>query len=911
MSRLSLKNDFKDGEILYGAQINTNNDATVAAVNDNYEEILKLKDIKADVVNVDNQLKTKVDVGTFNDAINSLNDSKADKSVVNQKADKTELANKADLIYVNNEFSKKADISYVNTQLTQKANLSDVDSKLSLKADKATTYTKDEVNTTIDNKIVSKADKTDLNSKADKSSLGDLSQLLTSDKSSAVAAINETIREGVANNIDALSITKSNDNKIQTVGVIDSNAKGYATKTWTGTRNEYNSIQNKNANTLYYIIDDDDEHELVANKVKTIDENSNNTQYPSAKAVYDRIKESAPDLSNYVQYDNYAVSNKGGVVKGNLNGFNVDSSGTPLANVYNKENYDSVDESIFISKGTLENIKNDYVGTSEPINVLNDTLDNVVPKQNVKDSIININDALKYKNFDFKVDGAYKQTTSDGSNLLDIDYSTNPILGERGDIQASLNDDYSFTVTGNKTDAEWSNIYFDLLTDINIKAGTQYYVHSTTLALLDSELQYIKNMAEDFIADADYIVKRVYYTSNKQGNINEVIHPYLGTVPYDESKYYKYTGGQPSPNPDYPQDITTLDFDKIAKNGQNLFDINDIADDNVTNNNFIKTTVDDDDFIHVEINNTNGSSEVFANYWTRPSKKLLPNHDYLAVVEVKEYSGNGYNVYIGTESNTQFKKGLSDFDKKTGIITGVVTTRDNFDNAYTMLRTFIECRAYSTVSITYRISILADLTVNQENFVYKPYQETNYSIDLQGNEMVSLPNGVKDEVQIDKEGNVNLIKNVGKKILNGSEEWMPNTNYTTSSMLAVQYLENNMLSNSVIISNHFTYNAVTGIDTIRAATQYVLIGLDITEFTTVGDFKNWLQSNNTTIYYQLAEPQTINLGKLSDIITTEQGSNTFAINGNIDTQISTTYALDLKKYIDNKIATVSTAVIGE
>ena len=65
----------------------------------------------------------------------------------------------------------------------------------------------------------------------------------------------------------------------------------------------------------------------------------------------------------------------------------------------------------------------------------------------------------------------------------------------------------------------------------------------------------------------------------------------------------------------------------------------------------------------------------------------------------------------------------------------------------------------------------------------------------------------------------------------------------------------------------------------------------------------------TVMYYELAEPQTINLGKLSDIITTEQGSNTFAINGNIDTQISTTYALDLKKYIDNKIATASSAVV--
>ena len=623
MSRLSLKNDFKDGEILYGAQINTNNDATVAAVNDNYEEILKLKDIKADVVNVDNQLKTKVDVGTFNDAINSLNDSKADKSVVNQKADKTELANKADLIYVNNEFSKKADISYVNTQLTQKANLSDVNTKLSLKADKATTYTKDEVNTTIDNKIVSKADKTDLNSKADKSSLGDLSQLLTSDKSSAVAAINETIREGVANNIDALSITKSNDNKIQTVGVIDSNAKGYATKTWTGTRNEYNSIQNKNANTLYYIIDDDDEHELVANKVKTIDENSNDTQYPSAKAVYDRIKESAPDLSNYVQYDNYAVSNKGGVIKGNLNGFNVDSSGTPLANVYNKESYDSGNESIFISKGTLENIKNDYVGTSEPINVLNDTLDNVIPKQTATDSIINVNDALKYKAFNFKVDGAYEQN------------------GE--------------------------------------------------------------------------------------------------------------------PTPEAPIPITTLIFDKITKIGQN-----------------------------------------------------------------------------------------------------------------------------------------------------QPYQETNYSIDLQGNEMVSLPNGVKDELQIDKKGTINLIKNIGKIIFNGTEQgWWLQENETNQYRIQLQGLK----QWSSLLSNRFVENSNKEIGTMLAyAPNYIWF---MAKETTLEDWQNYIENNPITVYYELAEPQTISLGKLSDIITTEQGSNTFAINGNIDTNISTTYALDLKKYIDNKIATVSTAVIGE
>lgn len=696
--------------------------------------------------------------------------------------------------------------------------------ELGITAGNLNVYTKEETISAINNVADDKADKT---------ALGNLSDLVTDDKSSAVAAINEIKEKGTkASNIDNLTITENENGEIQAVGVLNDKDKETLVKLWTGTKAEYDAIEEKDDATLYNITDDYEEPEIVANKTTIIDANSTDTQYPSAKAVYD-IVQNSPGAA----------------------------------------------------------------------------LDDIVPKQTATDSIININDALKYKAFDFKVDGAYKQTTSDGSNLLNIDYSTNPILGERGDIQASLNDDYSFTVTGNKTDAEWSNLYFDLLTDINIKAGTQYYVHSTTLVLLDSELQYIKNMSGDFIADADYIVKRVYYTSNKQGDINEVIHPYLGTVPYDESKYYKYTGGIASPNPDYPQDITTLSFDEIMKNGQNLFNYQDTKE---INNAY---SVDEDGWINISIDNTDGSKSVYYNYYTN-NIHLKPNTNYNVFLEVKEVNGNaGISVVSRwSPSQGQFSTG---FEKKfTALQSGkiynkICTTLSDFSQVEVSVRTFCSFKPGESGSITFRISVLEDTSITPENFVYQPYQETNYQIDLQGNEMVSLPNGVKDELQIDKEGNVNLIKNVGKKILNGSEEWMPNTNYTTSSMLAVQYLENSMLPNSKIMSDHFTYNAVTGINTIRAATQYVLIGLDITEFATVGDFKNWLQSNNTTVYYQLDEPQTINLGKLEDLISTEQGSNTFAINSNIDTQISTTYALDLKKYIDNKIAAISSAVLEQ
>ena len=416
--------------------------------------------------------------------------------------------------------------------------------------------------------------------------------------------------------------------------------------------------------------------------------------------------------------------------------------------------------------------------------VTEETLDNVVPKQTATDSIINVNDALKYKNFDFKVDGAYEQ---------------------------------------------------------------------------DGE-----------------------------------------------------------PTPDTPVEITTLDFDKITKIGKNLLNIRDkyTAGFNSWNENY---SIDEDDWITLNIENAPNEY----NYYNLYTNNLILKSDtnYNVILEIKNKSGLGtFNVVSSKIDNGKQVEGqfVTSFSNTFGNLTPGVYNKiiktlssDDLKNTICGLRTYIMLEKGAYSSITFRISVLEDTSVTPDNFVYQPYQETNYQIDLQGNEMVALPNGVKDELIIDKEGNVNLIKNVGKKILNVSEEWMMNTNYTTSSMLAVQYLENSMLSNSKIISDYFTYNAVTGIDTIRAAAQYILIGLDITEFATVDNFKNWLQSNNTTIYYQLAYPQTISLGKLEDLISTEQGSNTFAINGNIDTNISTTYALDLKKYIDNKISTVSQAVVEQ
>ena len=690
--------------------------------------------------------------------------------------------------------------------------------------------------------------------KADKTALGNLSDLTTDDKSSAVAAINEIKERGTkASNIDNLTITENENGEIQAVGVLNDKDKETLVKLWTGTKEEYDAIEEKDDATLYNITDDYEEPEIVANKTTVIDANSTDIQYPSAKAVYD-IVQNGPGAA----------------------------------------------------------------------------LDDVVPKQTATDSIININDALKYKNFDFKVDGAYKQTTSDGSNLLNIDYSEFP--KEQGELHAELNDDYSFTVTGTKTNSNYTKVNFKLNTPIYFKSGVHYYVKDVVVYLCDiNDGHWVKNLSSDFTADQDYVAKDIgdqggaYWTTNQQGAINETIRPYVGTVPYDESKYYKYTGGIASPNPDYSQDITTLSFDEITKVGQNLLP-------NTFYSKNADCSIDDDGWVSVTFNNSGGTSNQYFNVYY-DSAKLKPNKNYNVILEVKELSGTGTvvvcsNAIFGEQKEGQFS---TDFREnfqnlQSGkIYNKICLSRKNLNNNVTSSRAFVQADPGQSGSITFRISVIEDTSVTPDTFVYQPYQETNYSIDLQGNEMVSLPNGVKDEVQIDKEGNVNLIKKVGKKTLLDTDvasiehEWFSLVSFSNVAK-PLDYIGEGTYAldesyNNIVLNRFYqspdsapreTYDKVYSIIPYMSGWSF---GITFPKNTTIEEAKGMV--NGTILYYQLKEPQTISLGKLSDLITTEQGSNTFAINGNIDTNINTTYALDIKKYIDSKIAAISSAVLEQ
>ena len=90
--------------------------------------------------------------------------------------------------------------------------------------------------------------------------------------------------------------------------------------------------------------------------------------------------------------------------------------------------------------------------------------------------------------------------------------------------------------------------------------------------------------------------------------------------------------------------------------------------------------------------------------------------------------------------------------------------------------------------------------------------------------------------------------------------------------------------------NYFTYNIDNawngtngyGID----GNGRLMIGID--NITTLAEFKTWLSTHNTTLYYELATPIEIDLGEV-ETLSTFEGVNNVSLDTNIQTNMSLTY----------------------
>lgn len=159
--------------------------------------------------------------------------------------------------------------------------------------------------------------------------------------------------------------------------------------------------------------------------------------------------------------------------------------------------------------------------------------------------------------------------------------------------------------------------------------------------------------------------------------------------------------------------------------GKQLFDFRDVSSksDTITN--------DDEGWVTFVGNNVNGSSSLWGNFWTN-NLQLKENTKYLIITEVKNVSGNGYiapHSFFGNSGQFLREDPTSSTDERfqfSNLSAGQViiqraTTRDNFSDITRGLRTYCLAMAGQSGSITFRLSVLEDVTITPENFVYEEY----------------------------------------------------------------------------------------------------------------------------------------------------------------------------------------------
>lgn len=281
---------------------------------------------------------------------------------------------------------------------------------------------------------------------------------------------------------------------------------------------------------------------------------------------------------------------------------------------------------------------------------------------------------------------------------------------------------------------------------------------------------------------------------------------------------------------------------------------------------------------------------------------------FSAFVKKRDDGASVYNITIynpsavGLTSNSNITSEYKRFSKKINI------TEENLENGF---------RAVFFNSIYWKDMQLEKVDeATNEPTEYQSYKEQEILVDLQDNELCSIDD-IKDELDI-KCDEVVLNKNTGKLVLDGSENWGSSTSDEKHAFwINVNNLPNWKYAIFLKMSNYFIYVKDTWKNAISQCicensltTSNVMLIFRMDNITGLTNWKNWLKEqyengNPVIVYYILAEPYTISLGKIDPILLNE-GYNKIELIEDIKTTMRAEYIADGNKLIrrdDNSVAT--------
>ena len=386
-----------------------------------------------------------------------------------------------------------------------------------------------------------------------------------------------------------------------------------------------------------------------------------------------------------------------------------------------------------------------------------------------------------------------------------------------------------------------------------------------------------------------------------------------------DGKSYQATSTDPvSPSPDYPSEVECIKGTNLLK-GLSTSNTDTTYWNNLNKNYFTPLS---DGWGRWEVDNTSGTSTIFANAMVNLSAiDLKPSTTYTFVVEIRNStiseSSSTYLQVITANATGAFKTGrligYQDINENKTIVFNSVT-KDSFNGVTRGVDTYLRLGAGTKGTVEARISIFEyNNAPETSNYIYIPYGNIQIlvaqndikkalNINLKGNELCGLPNGVKDELVIEN-GRAKIIKRVGKIILNGSERWGQNVNQTKdNTSYYYSYALDNLAKKTsrlgTLRSNYFINQETLNIDregiSMSVAVPFLRLRINTNTASTAEELLTWLSTHNTIVYYELATPTEIDLGEVGNL-STFKGVNNVFLNATLSTNMSITYIINFEE----------------
>lgn len=324
-----------------------------------------------------------------------------------------------------------------------------------------------------------------------------------------------------------------------------------------------------------------------------------------------------------------------------------------------------------------------------------------------------------------------------------------------------------------------------------------------------------------------------------QTTLNETIFVYLEKS--DKALYEEYTDGKPSPRPDFPRDITNVKSANIGICGKNLF------------GRFETRTVNG-----VTFSQESDGTVVVKGTPTKPYTNMRYSLDrsvfgQAVTVTCAGNVGNGASDAGAVYPQITIENAMG-ANTNAGLYANMEKLTMDIPSDARGASIIISCGEDTTQARDARLKVMVAIGRSAED--YEPHTSASFPIDLQGNELCSLPNDVRDEIRIDKEGNVELVQHI-EKITVDSVDNMSNSTYQyTCIKPARPAFPGNSKS---IVSNRFS---VPYLSVGSGDNPDILLCFDANTFESQEAMNQWFEANPTDVYYQMKEPIITSLGKI-------------------------------------------------